>query len=464
MIILVMTTAMGTTTTTSIITTFTTTGMGMIIATAILITTITLIATGMIMVTPITTGMIMATITMATIITTITTIIVVHTDGRFKKSTVRYPFGVQRIEVLFGLSNAIFLLFIGMNMLKESLEHMMLEGDHHGAGDHHDATVRIPLFWTILGLGATLVGAIGYQNHKQFCLLLQAGSGHGGTWASAAAYNQKTLSLLHNQYSLATLACVAGVMLVWLLPAVDSLDNMVAIAQSVVMFALGGPLTKVLGMILLQTTPPMALEGVEDAVRQLASTDGSILGLDRSHVWANTYGQLVGTLVVRIAKEADEAATLRTIQQRLFSTLDVDPHAPGAGELTTSPLKLQVQLQYLELLDIAQPSEACHMNLLLKIKPSVSEEQAKEILQKLANLEKQLPHLVKSVHLGTNFASRAKGFTHGFTMIFESKEALETYDKSPEHVKVVTEDVRPNVDDVLAFDYEILPFSSASYL
>ncbi|KAG0254262.1 Endoplasmic reticulum zinc transporter [Actinomortierella ambigua] len=357
---------------------------------------------------------------------------VVHTDGRFKKSTVRYPFGVQRIEVLFGLSNAIFLLFIGMNMLKESLEHMMLEGDHHGAGDHHDATVRIPLFWTILGLGATLVGAIGYQNHKQFCLLLQAGSGHGGTWSSAAAYNQKTLSILHNQYSLATLACVAGVILVWLLPAVDSLDNMVAIAQSVVMFALGGPLTKVLGMILLQTTPPMALEGVEDAVRQLASTDGSILGLDRSHVWANTYGQLVGTLVVRIAKEADEAATLRTIQQRLFSTLDVDPHAPGA--------------------------------VLLKIKPSVSEEQAKEILQKLANLEKQLPHLVKSVHLGTNFASRAKGFTHGFTMIFESKEALETYDKSPEHVKVVTEDVRPNVDDVLAVDYEILPFSSASYL
>jgi len=42
---------------------------------------------------------------------------------------------VQRFEVLFGLFNAIFLLFIGMNMLKESLEHMMLEDDHHG-GDH----------------------------------------------------------------------------------------------------------------------------------------------------------------------------------------------------------------------------------------------------------------------------------------------------------------------------------------
>ncbi|KAG0241867.1 hypothetical protein BGW41_005213 [Actinomortierella wolfii] len=102
--------------------------------------------------------------------------------------------------------------------------------------------------------------------------------------------------------------------------------------------------------------------------------------------------------------------------------------------------------------------------VLLKVKPTVSEEQAQGILKNLANLQKQLPGLVKSVHLGTNFASRAKGYTHGFTMIFDSKEALETYDKSPEHTKVVVEDVRPNVDDVLAFDYEIAPFSSPSHL
>ncbi|KAG0233235.1 Endoplasmic reticulum zinc transporter [Actinomortierella wolfii] len=405
---------------------------------------------GTAMLNPIATAMIMHTATVIitsiamtiTMITTMTTIIIttittmsqhrrIFRHSRFQKSTVRYPFGVQRIEVLFGLSNAIFLLFIGMNMLKESLEHLMLEGEHHG-GDHHG---RIPLFWTIIGLGATLVGSIGYQNHEQFCLLLQANNGSGSsTWSSAAGYSQRSLPVTRNQFSLATLACAAGVVLVWLLPAADSLDKLVAIGQSIVMFALGGPLTKVLGMILLQTTPPMALESVEDAVRQLAATDGSILGLERAHVWANTYNQLVGTVVVRIAKEADEAVALKAIQQRLFSVLDVDPHALGAGELT------------------------------VQVKPTVSEEQAQGILKNLANLQKQLPGLVKSVHLGTNFASRAKGYTHGFTMIFDSKEALETYDKSPEHTKVVVEDVRPNVDDVLAFDYEIAPFSSPSHL
>ncbi|KAF9922241.1 hypothetical protein FBU30_007680 [Linnemannia zychae] len=97
--------------------------------------------------------------------------------------------------------------------------------------------------------------------------------------------------------------------------------------------------------------------------------------------------------------------------------------------------------------------------ILLKVKPTLSEAQAQDILKAVANLKNELPGVVESVHLGVNFASRAKGFTHGFTMIFKDKAALETYDKSPEHVKVVTEIIRPNVDDVLAFDYETEEYS-----
>ncbi|KAF9901381.1 hypothetical protein EC991_006232 [Linnemannia zychae] len=97
--------------------------------------------------------------------------------------------------------------------------------------------------------------------------------------------------------------------------------------------------------------------------------------------------------------------------------------------------------------------------ILLKVKPSLSETQAHDILKAVADLKNQLPSVVESVHLGINFASRAKGFTHGFTMLFKDKAALETYDKSPEHIKVVTEIIRPNVEDVLAFDYEVEDYS-----
>ncbi|KAI8597681.1 cation efflux protein [Dissophora ornata] len=258
---------------------------------------------------------------------------VVHTDARMKKSTVKHPFGVQRFEILFGLFNAIFLLFIGMNMLKESLEHMMLEDDHHG-GNEHGPVVRVPLFWTAIALGATLISSLGYQNHKQFCLLLNSGTLTSTQAAFARSDSSKLTALVRNQFTLTSLACVVGVILVAMFPHVDALDKVVAIGQSLVMFSLGGPLTKVLGMILLQTTPPGALEGVEESIRHLSATNPAILRMERAHVWTNTYGQLVGTLIVSVAKGADEQAILASIHQRLQSFLDLDAQSVGTGELT----------------------------------------------------------------------------------------------------------------------------------
>ncbi|KAF9288459.1 hypothetical protein BGZ68_000250 [Mortierella alpina] len=98
--------------------------------------------------------------------------------------------------------------------------------------------------------------------------------------------------------------------------------------------------------------------------------------------------------------------------------------------------------------------------ILLKFKPSVSETQAHDILKAVAALKDQLPGVVESVHLGVNFSARSKGFTHGFTMLFKDRAALETYDKSAEHVKVVQETIRPNIDDILAFDYDVEDYSN----
>ncbi|KAG0256729.1 hypothetical protein BG011_004338 [Mortierella polycephala] len=97
--------------------------------------------------------------------------------------------------------------------------------------------------------------------------------------------------------------------------------------------------------------------------------------------------------------------------------------------------------------------------ILLKLKPSVTEEQGHDILEAVVALKDKIPDVMESVHLGVNFAARAKGFTHGFTMVFKDKAALETYDKSPEHIKVVQEIIRPNIDDIIAFDYEIEDYS-----
>ncbi|KAF9580832.1 Endoplasmic reticulum zinc transporter, partial [Lunasporangiospora selenospora] len=268
---------------------------------------------------------------------------VVLTDRNLRKSTVKNPFGVQRYEVLLGLCNAIFLLFIGMNMLKESLEHLMLEG-HHG-GDH-ESSAGIPLIWTLLGLGVTLVSAVGYQNHHQFCQLM----GTGSTLASlsfdhSVKGNSRTLTqnvlfqLIRNPFTIMTLSCGLGVLAVSMLPMFEGLDKFIAIGQSIAMFMLGGPLAKTLGMIILQTSPPRALSAVEEAVRQLSTENPAIQRIEKAHVWTNSYGQLIGTLVVSVAKGSDEQSTLASIHQRLHSLLDLgdtqsQKQVDGSSELT----------------------------------------------------------------------------------------------------------------------------------
>ncbi|WVQ79867.1 hypothetical protein IAT38_001967 [Cryptococcus sp. DSM 104549] len=51
--------------------------------------------------------------------------------------------------------------------------------------------------------------------------------------------------------------------------------------------------------------------------------------------------------------------------------------------------------------------------------------------------------------------ARAKGFDYGLYSVFSSADALQKYAVSEAHVKVVKENVLPNVDDVLAYDFEL---------
>ncbi|WVW78223.1 hypothetical protein I302_100175 [Kwoniella bestiolae CBS 10118] len=50
---------------------------------------------------------------------------------------------------------------------------------------------------------------------------------------------------------------------------------------------------------------------------------------------------------------------------------------------------------------------------------------------------------------------RAKGFNWGLYSIFSSAEALQKYAVSEAHVKVVENNVKPNVEDLIAYDFEL---------
>ncbi|KAI9639801.1 uncharacterized protein MKK02DRAFT_40127 [Dioszegia hungarica] len=51
--------------------------------------------------------------------------------------------------------------------------------------------------------------------------------------------------------------------------------------------------------------------------------------------------------------------------------------------------------------------------------------------------------------------ARAKGYDWGLYSVFSSKAALQEYAVSEAHVNVVKNNVGPNVEEVLAYDFEL---------
>ncbi|MCC7408797.1 MAG: Dabb family protein [Phycisphaeraceae bacterium] len=71
----------------------------------------------------------------------------------------------------------------------------------------------------------------------------------------------------------------------------------------------------------------------------------------------------------------------------------------------------------------------------IKFRPGVTPQRVQEHLTGLAGLIKTVPG-VKKLSIGPNFTDRANGFTHGLLVTLGSREALQTYQVHPEHVKV----------------------------
>ena len=71
-----------------------------------------------------------------------------------------------------------------------------------------------------------------------------------------------------------------------------------------------------------------------------------------------------------------------------------------------------------------------------KFKDGVSNDEIAELMNELAELKGKIP-VLKELVVGKNEAHWHRGFQYGQISIFEKKEDLMTYDKHPEHQKLV---------------------------
>ncbi len=73
-------------------------------------------------------------------------------------------------------------------------------------------------------------------------------------------------------------------------------------------------------------------------------------------------------------------------------------------------------------------------------------------LSELESLRDLVPG-IRHLSVGNNFTTRARNFTHGLLVTFDSPAALDAYQKHPRHVAVATA-LRADAADVMALDYE----------
>ena len=96
--------------------------------------------------------------------------------------------------------------------------------------------------------------------------------------------------------------------------------------------------------------------------------------------------------------------------------------------------------------------------VLLKLKPETTAEQKAALLEGLIALkhENKIPG-IESVSGGDNNSpeGKAEGFGWGFVMTFIDAAARDAYLPHPEHKALGQNLLRPLVDNVLVFDYEI---------
>ncbi len=94
--------------------------------------------------------------------------------------------------------------------------------------------------------------------------------------------------------------------------------------------------------------------------------------------------------------------------------------------------------------------------VLLKLKPYATAEQKAALLDGLIALKDTISG-IESVSGGDDNSPEGKqhGFTWGFVMTFADADARDAYLPHPDHKVLGQQLLRPIVDDVLVFDYEI---------
>ncbi|CDS40356.1 zinc transporter 6 [Echinococcus multilocularis] len=93
-------------------------------------------------------------------------------------------------------------------------------------------------------------------------------------------------------------------------------DTIAAVVISLLLFNTMFPMAVYSGKILLQTTPSYLVTALDKALREASTLEG-VLELRNEHFWTIGFGALVGSLYVRVRRDASDQLVLAHVTKRL---------------------------------------------------------------------------------------------------------------------------------------------------
>ncbi|KAI1175510.1 cation efflux family-domain-containing protein [Nemania sp. FL0916] len=266
----------------------------------------------------------------------------------WKRSSIRYPFGLERAEVLAGFAMSIFLIFGGFDLVSHNVKHV-LEG--HGGGESHDShgghahehdEPRVAMgsidFVSLAAIVATLISAYGLRNHARISRVMRV------------SYLASLPSILSNPFHFLTLSVSTLLVLLPLFSIHLHIvpDSMVCGLIAIAMFGLGTRLAIAQGLMLLMSYGGRSSSfsgkykefGVSDVLREI-ETEPSIERVEEAQFWQVHYGLCMANLKVSVARGADDA-TLSRLRLRISNLIQ---NRLGEGYGRGGSLKWEVSLQ-----------------------------------------------------------------------------------------------------------------------
>ena len=215
------------------------------------------------------------------------------------RSSIRHPFGLQRMEVIAGFALSILLIFFGFDLISHNAKHALEGVGHtpHHAHSHERVTAGTVDLTAVLALVSTLISAVGLKNHARIGKAMRFGA------------MENLPSVLSNPSHFLTISCSAITLLLPLLSlhAYEWIDKVLSLSIAVSMLFLGTHLGKNVGSMLLMSYPG---KDVTDVIKDIES-DPMVCGIEQAKFWQAHYGVGMANLKLRVAGTEGELLKLR---------------------------------------------------------------------------------------------------------------------------------------------------------